>query len=494
LPKEKTNMGRSIILQVGKQTVLFKTEPGEGMKIEFHGADRNVTGSCHMVSCGGRNILVDCGLYQGGRDMDEENRNDFGFDPAAIDFLILTHAHLDHCGRIPLLVKRGFQGKIVCTSATRELARLVMLDSAKIQEEEAEYKLKSARRHGSGTENIEPLYGTLDALNSLDFFTDITGFQEKHSLADGISITFIDAGHILGSASVAMDLEENGIRRRLMFSGDLGSSGRVILRDPGIPPDSDIVIMETTYGDRLHKELEPSVEELYSAINKTLADGGNVLIPSFALERSQEILYYLREGVEQNRLPGNLQVFLDSPMAISATQIFRRHPECFDPDALQVLRTGNDPFTLPGLHFTRETAESIAINKLKGGAVIIAGSGMCTGGRIRHHLKHNLWRRECSIVFVGYAARGTLARRIIDGEKFVRIFGDDVAVNASIYTIGGFSAHADQQELLKWFRQTGSPARTFLVHGEEETMRIFGGLLQETTVEIPELHQQFEIL
>ena len=387
------------------------------MKIEFHGANRNVTGSCHMVKCRGKTILVDCGLYQGGREMDEENMNDFGFDPADVDFLILTHAHLDHCGRIPLLVKRGFKGKIVSTPATRELARLVMLDSARIQEEEAKYRLKKVRRKSSNNEEVEPLYDTLDALNSMDYFTDITGFQKRYRLADGINITFYDAGHILGSASVAMDLEEDGRKRSILFSGDLGNSGRVILRDPAQPPDVDIVVMETTYGDRRHKDLEPSIDELFSAINKTLGRGGNVLIPSFALERSQEILYYLREGFEQKLLPENIQVFLDSPMAISATQIFRRHPECYDSEALQVLKSGSDPFNLPGLHFTREAAESMAINKISGGAVIIAGSGMCTGGRIRHHLKHNLWRKESSVVFVGYAAHGTLARRIIDSDR-----------------------------------------------------------------------------
>ena len=463
------------------------------MKIEFHGANRNVTGSCHMVKCRGKTILVDCGLYQGGREMDEENMNDFGFDPADVDFLILTHAHLDHCGRIPLLVKRGFKGKIVSTPATRELARLVMLDSARIQEEEAKYRLKKVRRKSSNNEEVEPLYDTLDALNSMDYFTDITGFQKRYRLADGINITFYDAGHILGSASVAMDLEEDGRKRSILFSGDLGNSGRVILRDPAQPPDVDIVVMETTYGDRRHKDLEPSIDELFSAINKTLGRGGNVLIPSFALERSQEILYYLREGFEQKLLPENIQVFLDYPMAISATQIFRRHPECYDSEALQVLKSGSDPFNLPGLHFTREAAESMAINKISGGAVIIAGSGMCTGGRIRHHLKHNLWRKESSVVFVGYAAHGTLARRIIDGEATVKIYGDEIAVNADIHTIGGFSAHADQRELLDWHRRTGSPEKTFLVHGEEETMQMFSNLLQDTKVEMPELHQAYEI-
>lgn len=463
------------------------------MQIEFHGANKNVTGSCHLIQCNDTRILVDCGLYQGGRDLVEENRNEFGFDPASIDFLILTHAHLDHCGRIPLLVKNGFRGKIVSTPATRELARLVMLDSARLQEEEAEYKLKRARRHGNSTEDIEPLYNTLDALDSLDYFTDITGFEKRHRLAEGIRITFYDAGHILGSASVAMDLEENGRKRRIVFSGDIGYSNRVILRDPAVPPRADVVIMETTYGDRRHKELGPSVEELYEAINSTVRRGGNVLIPSFALERTQEVLYHLREGVESGAIQKNLRVFLDSPMAISATRIFQRHPECYDEEALRIFRSGTDPFSLPGLHYTRETAESMAINRIEGGAVIIAGSGMCTGGRIRHHLKHNLWRREASVVFVGYAARGTLGRRIIDGEKMVRIFGEEIKVRANIFTIGGFSAHADQRELLAWHGRTGSPEVTYLVHGEEDSMEIFSGLLRNTRVEVPELHQSYPL-
>jgi len=475
------------------QSGINYSEARGAMQLEFHGANKNVTGSCHLVRCNGSQVLVDCGMYQGGRDIEEENRNDFGFDPAAIDYLVLTHAHLDHCGRIPLLVKRGFRGKIVCTPATRELARLVMLDSARIQEEEAEYKLKKARRHGNRTEGIEPLYNTLDALNSLDYFTDIPGFGACHQLADGICTTFYDSGHILGSAAVSFDLEERGRKRRVLFSGDLGYSGRVILRDPAVPPGADVVVMETTYGDRLHKQLLPSIEELYGAITKTLARGGNVLIPSFALERAQEILYYLREGVEDGQLPEKMQVFLDSPMAISATQIFQRHPECYDEDAMRIFRSGQDPFALPGLHFTRESAESMAINKISGGAVIIAGSGMCTGGRIRHHLKHNLWRRETSVIFVGYAAQGTLARRIINGEPEVRIFGDEISVNAEIHTIGGFSAHADQQELLSWHGQTGTPDTTYLVHGEEETMRVFAGLLGKTTVVMPDQHQSYEL-
>jgi len=318
-------------------------------------------------------------------------------------------------------------------------------------------------------------------------------YGQSIQLAQGINATFIDAGHILGSASIYLKLEEHGQHHRILFSGDLGYSGRAILRDPAVPPAVDTVVMETTYGDRLHKQLQPSIEELYDVINKTIGRGGNVIIPTFAMERAQEILYYLREGVSDQRINHFINVFLDSPMAISATQIFERHPECFDAETFSLSQHGRDPFSLPGLRFTRETAESMALNQFEGGAVIMAGSGMCTGGRVRHHLKHNLWGRHNSIVFIGYAAQGTLARRIIDGAKHVRIFGEDIQVRAGIHTIGGFSAHADQAELLAWHKSTCNPKTTFLVHGEEESMRAFAKKLKNTHVEMPALHQTYDL-
>jgi metallo-beta-lactamase family protein len=463
------------------------------MKLSFHGADRDVTGSCHLVECAGKRILIDCGLFQGGRELAEENAEPFGFDPASIDFLLLTHAHLDHCGRLPLLVKRGFRGEIITTSASRELARLVMLDSGHLHEQEARYNARHAARRGNHRRGSEPLYTELDALNSLDCFGRTAAYDKVIKLDPGISATFVDAGHILGSASILLELEEKGRRRTLLFSGDLGNCGHPILRDPAPPPKADVVIMETTYGDRSHRPIEPSVEELYGAVVEAIKKGGNVIIPTFALERAQEILFFLREGVEDGRLPGSMQVFLDSPMAISATAIFKRHPECYDEETTRLFNDGNDPLALPGLHFTRETEESVAINRIGGGVVIMAGSGMCTGGRIRHHLRHNLWRSHSSIVFVGFAANGTLARKIIDGADHVQLFGEEIQVNAAIYTINGFSAHADQAELLDWHRQTGNPEMTFLVHGEEETMQSFGRLLENTRVEMPVLHQSFEL-
>ncbi len=463
------------------------------MELGFHGADRGVTGSCHLVECGGIRILVDCGLFQGGRELDEENRKPFGFDPANIDFLLLTHAHLDHCGRIPLLVKEGFRGRIITTAATRELAKLVLLDAANLQEKEAEWRARKALRHGHRQPAAEPLYTVLDVLDTLDFFDGVANYRQPLEIGGNIRVTFFDAGHILGSASVLLELEEEGRRHRLLFSGDLGYGNRAILRNPDHPPPADTVVMETTYGNRLHKALKPSIDELYSAVLDTFRRGGNVIIPTFALERAQEILYYLREGVEQQILPASLQVFLDSPMAISATEIFRRHPECFDRETSTLFENGRDPFWMPGLHFTRDTADSMALNQVHGGAVIMAGSGMCTGGRVRHHLKHNLWRGESSVVFVGYAARGTLARRIIDGAKTVKLFGEEIPVKAAIHTIGGFSAHADADELYDWYKKTGRPALTVLVHGEEEAMAAFAQKLGDTKVVMPEMGERLTL-
>ncbi len=463
------------------------------MEISFHGADRGVTGSCHLVSCAGRKVLIDCGMFQGGRELEEENSEPFGFDPKQIDFVLLTHAHLDHCGRLPLLAKRGFRGEIITTSATRELARLVMVDAAHLQEEEVQHSGRRSAHHRKHQHAAPPLYSIVDAFLALDFFGRVTTYGQAMQLVPGIRATFFDAGHILGSASILLELEENGRQRSVLFSGDLGNSGRPLLRSPAPPPKADVVVMETTYGDRLHKPFQPSVEELYTTIADTFKRGGNVIIPTFALERAQELLYFLREGIENNLLPRSTQVFLDSPMAISATEIFERHPECYEPETAALFRAGRDPFHLPGLQFTRETTASIAINHIGGGAVVMAGSGMCTGGRILHHLQNNISREECSVLFVGYAASGTLARNVIDGAKEVRIYGEKISVRARIHTINGFSAHADQAELLAWHQQTGNPERTFLIHGEQEVMRQFAARLKGTEVVMPALNEAYTV-
>ncbi len=462
------------------------------MKLSFHGADRAVTGSCHLLECLDRRILIDCGMFQGSRDLAEENGAAFDFDPAAIDYVLLTHAHLDHCGRLPLLAKRGFRGEVIATSATRELARLVLIDAAHLQEEEARRQVYHGRRRGEDS-TPAPLYTILDALNCLDRFGRTAEYGETVELATGLRATFFDAGHILGSASIQIEVSEGETPRSVLFSGDIGSTGRPLLRAPTPPSRADFIVMESTYGDRLHRSFGDSTEELYEAISSAFARGGNVVIPTFALERAQEILYVLHQGVEGSRLPPAAQVFLDSPMAISATEIFQRHPECLDPDAVRMFRQGRDPLHVHNLHMARETADSIAINRITGGAIIMAGSGMCTGGRIRHHLRQNLWRKESAIIFVGFAALGTLARQIIDGAHYVRLFDEDIPVRSSIHTINGFSAHADQRELLAWHGHIAGCERTFLVHGEEPAMRKLADHLQPCRVEMPRSGERFDL-
>lgn len=463
------------------------------MKLSFHGADHDVTGSCHLVETGGNRILIDCGLFQGSRALNEENADPFGFDAGAIDHLLLTHAHLDHCGRIPLLGKRGFRGEIITTSASRELAQLVMLDSAHLQEEDAQRRTTRHARHVDNKHPPGPLYTTLDATRGISLFGRMAEYNKPLDICPGVRATWLDAGHILGSASILLEVQENGATKRIVFSGDLGHSGGPLLRVPQPPASADFVVMETTYGDRLHEARSDSVEKLYTIILDTFTRGGNVIIPTFALERAQELLFYLNRGVAANKLPPSIQVYLDSPMAISATEIFVRHPECLKPEAVALFHDGQDPFHVPGLHFTRESAESMAINKIKSGAVIMAGAGMGTGGRIQHHAKHNLWRPECSIVFVGYAAQGTPARAIMDGAKSVRLFGEDVAVRAHIESIGGFSAHADQKGLLDWRNAITGVETTFLVHGEQDVMQTFAKLITSSKVEMPAPHQEYEL-
>ncbi len=464
------------------------------MDIAFHGAAGEVTGSCFLLTACGKHVLIDCGAFQGADEDRVENQGEFGFSPKDIDYVILTHAHLDHCGRLPLLAKGGFRGEIVATSATRDLARLVLLDAAGIQREHA--RRATRQRLRSGAHQVTPTFDEIDVFDAMDHFGRVASYGKSLELCKGITITMGDAGHILGSAWALIEVEEEHggqvERKRLLFSGDLGMGTSSLLRAPTPAPPSDVVVMECTYGNRLHKPLEPSIAELKAAISDTLARGGNVVIPTFALERAQEILYYLRELIEQGELPEGLNVFLDSPMAISATELFRRHPEAINDKLRAMLEAGVDPFDLPALHVTRDAAESMAINQIWSGAVILAGSGMATGGRVLHHLRHQLWRQESSVVFVGFAATGSLARRIIDGQKTVRIFGEEVHVAAHIYTIGGFSAHADQKGLLDWYQSADAPQRTFLIHGEEDTRHTFASLLeaQGHTVELPTLHTQ----
>ena len=459
------------------------------MKLSFHGAAHEVTGSCHLVECCGRKILIDCGMFQGSHDLHEDNAAPFGFDAKEIDAVLLTHAHLDHCGRLPLLTKRGFRGEIIATGATRDLAKLVMLDSAHLHEEEA----RRDHRHGRHGGHHEALYETMDALDAVERFGRDATYLKPIELFPGITATFFNAGHILGSASIRLQLSENVRTRTLLFSGDIGPTDRPLLADPQVPDDADIVVMETTYGDRDHRDLASSVEEFFAAVRAADERGGNVVIPTFALERAQELLWFLREGMDDGRIRDTLQVFLDSPMAISATGLFERHPEAMRPEITKMIHAGRDPFHLPALHLTRETHDSMAINRIRSGAVIMAGSGMCTGGRVRHHLRHNLAHSDCSVIFVGFAAAGTLARIIIDGARSVKLFGDHVPVKAHIHTINGFSAHAGASDLKSWHARTGKPELTFLVHGEERGMTAFAKAIAPAPVETPRMHQSYEI-
>lgn len=462
------------------------------MKLSFHGADRSVTGSCHLIEAAGKRILVDCGMFQGGREERAENAEAFAFDPRSIDVLVLTHAHLDHCGRIPLLVKRGFRGEIVATNPTRDFTRLVLLDAARLQEEDTRRDLRKAARWEPSTPAEAPLYGLGDALNAMDRFGRAVSYGDVVSLAPNIEAEFTDAGHILGSMSVAITATENGVKKRILMSGDIGNSGRPLLDDPVVPQGAfDAVVMESTYGDRDHRRLGASIEEFFEAIAETRARGGNVVIPTFALERAQELLFYLKIGIRTNRLPPDLQIFVDSPMAISATDIARKYPAYFQDEVREALMGGVDPFAPPRLRFTKLSSDSRAINEIRTGAVILAGSGMANGGRVLHHLLHNLDRPECGVVFVGFATQGTLGRRIIDGAKEVRILGAETPVRARIYTINGFSAHADRSDLIAW-RAKAQSDRTFLVHGEESVMGKFAPALPGK-VEIPAQGESAEI-
>jgi metallo-beta-lactamase family protein len=463
------------------------------VEIAFHGAAGGVTGSCFLVTVLGKRMLVDCGLFQGVDETSGKQQDDFGFTPESIDFVLLTHAHLDHCGRLALLTKRGFHGEIVATAATRDLVRLVLLDAAGLQEEQARRAARQQQRRGK--QPPTPLFDELDVFDAMDRFGRTAAYHQPITLADGITVTFRNAGHILGSASLLLEIAEHGERKRLLFSGDMGTGESPLLNPPDPAPEADVVVMESTYGDRRHKGMETSVVELRDAVRETLARGGNVVIPTFALERAQEVVYALRGLVERDELPRHLSVYLDSPLAISATELFRRHPEATSDHVRALLAAGADPFALPGLHIVRDAAESQAINRIRGGGVILAGSGMATGGRVVHHLRHNLWRQECGVIFVGYAAAGTLARRIIEGQRAVRIFGEEVRVAARIYTIGGFSAHADQQGLLQWCQSAGHAERTFLVHGEDRARQALAAQLKELgrAIELPALGASYPL-
>jgi metallo-beta-lactamase family protein len=449
------------------------------MQLQFFGAAGEVTGSCHIVDVGRHRILLDCGLIQGGVSHGERNREPFPFDAAAIDAVILSHAHIDHCGRLPLLHKRGFRGTVYSTAACRDLARILLLDCAAIAAHDAEREERKRRRNGRrGT--VEPLFTSEDAQAVLSTFRAVP-YGRAVEVLPGIELTFRDAGHILGSACVCLLLTEGDVARRLLFSGDLGQYDSPILRDPEAGLEGDVVLMESTYGGRLHRDREATLVEFGEILRRARQHGGNVIIPAFAVGRSQDVLYELGTHYDEWQL-ADWQVFLDSPMAIEASEVYWRHAELFDEEARELrLRAGSMP-PLPNLTLCRTVEESKAINRNVNGVIVIAGSGMCTGGRIVHHLRHNLPRRECDVVFTGFQAEGTLGRAIVDGRDEVRIHGDSVRVEARVHTLGGFSAHGDQADLLRWYSGiTGKPP-VWLVHGEPESSAALGRALAQQGV------------
>jgi len=441
------------------------------MQITFCGAAETVTGSCHLVEVDGLRLLLDCGFFQGGHDREDLNRESFPFDPKGIDAVLLSHAHLDHSGRLPLLVRRGFRGRIRCTEPTAEITKLMLADSAHLQVEEAAHRARKARRRGEPAE--PPLYDMADVLRCADLFRPAAGYEEEVRLSDRVSCIFHDAGHILGSAAIELRTSNGS----LLFSGDLGNRHQPIVRDPSPPPHADVVMVESTYGDRLHRSMEDTVAEFRDAIETIVPNGGNLLIPSFALERAQEVLYELFLLWKAKALP-RCRIFLDSPLAISTTRVFERFPEYFDAEGRRIFSETPNPFDFTPLRFTQTTDESKEINKASRGNVIIAGSGMCTGGRILHHLRHNLWHDGSGVLFVGYQAVGTLGRRIVDGADRVRLYGEEIAVSAKVWTVNGFSSHADQAILLDWLGRA-APEQLILVHGEEDTLDAFAARIRK---------------
>lgn len=466
------------------------------MKVQLLGAARTVTGSCYLINACGARFTVDCGMHQGNKAIEERNFSTDHYDPANIDFILMTHAHIDHSGLLPRMVADGFAKPIYCTEATRELLELMLLDSAHIQEMEARWRADKYKRRG--IENPSPpLYTEDDARKTAQFFSSVSYHQtfEPHP---GIKVTYFDAGHILGSAFIRIEATENGKTTRLIFSGDLGRPHALIVRDPEMPADADYVFMESTYGDRDHQNEHQSDEELAEAIAYSYKNREKVIIPAFAVERTQEILYCLHTLHAQGKLPADMPVFVDSPLAIRATEVFRNHRELFDEDAQALLAKGDDPFELPNLTYTLSADESRTINDMDGPAIVISASGMCNAGRIKHHLRHNLWKPGASIVFVGYQGVGTPGRKIVERAKTISLFGEDVTIAARIFTIGGFSAHAGQSQLMEWVSHVAtSSTQIVLVHGEEKAQTTLANLIKERfalTCLVPDFMEEMDIV
>ena len=440
------------------------------MRIHFHGAAGQVTGSMHLVEAAGKRVLLDCGMQQGSREMEAANAGEFPFDPARIDALVASHAHIDHIGRIPQLVARGFRGPIFAQEATAELMPIMLLDAASLAENDAE---RANRKRKPGEPEALPLYTRDDVEDAMAQVRSLR-YDTRTPILAGVDIAFRDAGHILGSSIV--ELWADG--KKLVFSGDLGPKGTPILRDPETVRDADLVLMESTYGDRNHKDRAETISELGGILEQAWNDGGNVLIPAFAVGRSQELLYWFARHWDEWNM-SRWMVFLDSPMANRVLRVYDRHHELFDADAQEIWRGTPNPFHLPNLRATTTAQESMAINDVERGAIVIAGSGMANGGRILHHFRHNMGRRNTHVVFVGYQSEGTLGRRLVDGAKWVRIHGQDHRVNARIHTVGGLSAHADQRGLIAWYERFEGHPPLVLVHGEDRAREALAGELGE---------------
>ncbi|RPF42977.1 metallo-beta-lactamase family protein [Thermodesulfitimonas autotrophica] len=445
------------------------------MRLNFYGAARTVTGACFHVEVSGTRLLIDCGLFQGPREIRERNFQPFPFSPASLDYVLLTHAHIDHCGLIPRLCREGFKGKILATGATVDLAGVLLPDAAHIQEMEAERKSRKAQR--AGKPPVEPLYTVADAYDALRFFQKIA-YDTEIPLSPGVSATFLDAGHILGAAMILLRSGEAGMPMSVLFTGDLGRPGQRLVKDPAVVEHADYLVIESTYGNRQHPQVE-EIAVLHDVLWRTYRRGGNVIIPAFAVERTQDLLYDLNKLWQAGKMPP-VTVYIDSPLAVAVTDIFNRHGECYDSEARSLLKCGENPLNSGFVKFSVNPEESRALNEIKSGLVIIAGSGMCEAGRVRHHLKHNLWRPECTVVFVGYQAQGTLGRRILDGDKSVKIFDEEVAVRAEIVELMGYSAHADQPALLNWLKKMNqAPRQVFVVHGEPEAAETLRLMIEE---------------
>ena len=449
------------------------------MKLTFIGAAHEVTGSCHLLEANGKSLLIDCGMEQG---PDLYENQEMPVSPGEIDYILLTHAHIDHSGLIPLLCKRGFKGEIVTTFATADLCNIMLRDSAHIQEFEAEWRNRKARR--SGEPLYEPLYTTQDAIDAINLFSPCD-YSQKIDLCEGFAVRFTDIGHLLGSASIEVWISEDGVDKKIVFSGDVGNIDQPILKDPSLTKEADYVVIESTYGNRIHSEERPDyLGEFTRILRETFLKGGNVVIPSFAVGRTQEILYFIREIKEKNLLPEfpHFDVYVDSPLAIEATSVFTKNGRgCYDAEAMELVNHGMNPLVFPGLKLSVTSDDSKMINFDDNPKVIVSASGMCEAGRIRHHLKHNLWRPESTILFVGYQAVGTLGRKLTDGAEAVKLFGENIVVAARIESLKGISGHADMNGLLAWLKGFETDvSHVFVVHGEDEVTDEFAQTIRDT--------------